>query len=167
MELLETLRREGRILAYGVSNWSTARFAEAAQYAADHGYTGFCGLQNQWSLARVNREQIADQTLACMDGEAYRLLLERRGSLGTMAFSAWARAISAARRRAVWRPARCANTATRSMKSGWPRCSRSRASAAFPVAALVLAWDGLQAMDGRADRLRLLRGAPAGAHGVL
>ena len=88
VELLETLRREGRILAYGVSNWSTARFAEAAQYAADHGYTGFCGLQNQWSLARVNREQIADQTLACMDGEAYRLLLERRGSLGAMAFSA-------------------------------------------------------------------------------
>ena len=166
VELLETLRREGRILAYGVSNWSTARFAEAAQYAADHGYTGFCGLQNQWSLARVNREQIADQTLACMDGEAYRLLLERRGSLGIMAFSAMARAISAARRRAAWRW-RAARIPQSSQRKAAGRAAVDRARARRFRGRAGAGMDGLQAHGRRADRLRLLRGAPAGAHGVL
>lgn len=147
VELLETLRREGRILAYGVSNWSTARFAEAAQYAADHGYTGFCGLQNQWSLARVNREQIADQTLACMDGAAYRLLLERRGSLGAMAFSAMGKGYfsrAAAGRLAPGALREYRNPLNEKRLAALQSIARERG---VSVAALVLAWMACKPMD--------------------
>lgn len=88
VERLEKFRREGKIRAWGGSNWKAARIREAADYAASHGVSGFIGVQNQWSLARVDPERIGDKTLAWMDGELYRLLLERRDSLCTMAFSA-------------------------------------------------------------------------------
>ena len=88
VERLEGFRKQGKLLAYGVSNWSATRLEEAARYAARQGYSGFCGVQNQWSLAAVNPEQIGDRTLVCMDQEQHRLLEEGQGRLGILAFSA-------------------------------------------------------------------------------
>lgn len=140
VERLEEFRREGKLLAYGVSNWSAARVREAADYAAAHGCGGFCGVQNQWSLARVVPERIADQTLVCMDGALYDLLCERRASLCTLAFSAmgkgyFTKAASGTLREGALPEYRCALNDRRL------EALRQLAGARqTPIAALVLAW---------------------------
>jgi predicted dehydrogenase/aryl-alcohol dehydrogenase-like predicted oxidoreductase len=53
VDALETLRREGRISAYGGSNWTAERVDEANAWAAANGAQGFTVLSNQFSLARM------------------------------------------------------------------------------------------------------------------
>lgn len=43
----------GRVHAYGVSNWTTARFDEANEYAAAHGRAALAALSNNFSLAEA------------------------------------------------------------------------------------------------------------------
>jgi 1-deoxyxylulose-5-phosphate synthase len=53
--LLETLNEErarGRIKAFGASNWTVERLAEADRYAADHGLVGFAASSPGLSLPR-------------------------------------------------------------------------------------------------------------------
>ena len=56
VETLEALRREGKCLAYGGSNWSHERLAEANAYAAAYGYQGMTISSPHYGLA----EQVRD-----------------------------------------------------------------------------------------------------------
>lgn len=56
VETLESLRREGKCLAYGGSNWTHERLAEANAYAAAHGYQGMTISSPHYGLA----EQVRD-----------------------------------------------------------------------------------------------------------
>ena len=53
VDVLDELWRAGRMTAFGGSNWSLARFAEANAYAAAHGKQGFGALSNHFGLARA------------------------------------------------------------------------------------------------------------------
>nr|WP_313885607.1 aldo/keto reductase [Fodinicola feengrottensis] len=53
VEAMDEQRAAGRVRAYGVSNWTPARFDEAAAYASDHGLVGLSGLSNHFSLAEA------------------------------------------------------------------------------------------------------------------
>ena len=67
--LLETLnehRAEGRIRAFGASNWSTDRLDEAWSYATQHGLEPFCCSSSQLSLA-VQNEPAYEDTISAGD----------------------------------------------------------------------------------------------------
>lgn len=51
VEVLDTHRRAGKIRAYGGSNWSHTRIAEANAYAAEHGLAPFVATSPNLSLA--------------------------------------------------------------------------------------------------------------------
>jgi len=46
--------KSGQVRYLGASNWSIARYMAGNRYAAEHGLTPFVMLQNQWSLAQPN-----------------------------------------------------------------------------------------------------------------
>lgn len=138
--LLEEFRREGKLLSYGVSNWTAARVGEAARTAAAHGYAGFCGVQNQWSLARVDPDKLADRTLICMDQALYDLLRDHPDTLCTMAFSAMGKGYftkldAGTLREGALREYRCALNDRR-----LAALRELSAARHLPIAALVLAW---------------------------
>lgn len=54
VDLLEQRRREGKIRAYGLSNWSLARLGEAMDYCAVKDYQGISTTSPSYSLARVD-----------------------------------------------------------------------------------------------------------------
>ena len=54
IDALNTHIAANRLRAVGVSNWSTARIAEANAYAQTHGLHGFVASQPQFSLAQCN-----------------------------------------------------------------------------------------------------------------
>ena len=55
LEVMEKLRREGKILLYGASNFTAERLWEAEAYAKEHNIRGFSAVSNQHSVARVNK----------------------------------------------------------------------------------------------------------------
>jgi len=56
VEALDALRRQGKVRAYGGSNWTHQRLAEANAYAGAHGLTPFTAASPNFSLA----EQVRD-----------------------------------------------------------------------------------------------------------
>lgn len=56
VELLSSLRAEGKIRAYGVSNWRYERIGEAEEYAYVHGLPPVSASQPQFSLAVAEQE---------------------------------------------------------------------------------------------------------------
>ncbi len=71
-EILEWLNRlagEGRIRAFGCSNWKPDRMRAAAEYARTQGIRGFAASQIGWSLARVRPEVAATGSQVFMDDE--------------------------------------------------------------------------------------------------
>lgn len=71
-DILETLNlflQKGYARHIGVSNWRAGRIAEAQEYAAAHGLTGFSADQPQFSLAR--QHTVIDDTLVEMDSRLY------------------------------------------------------------------------------------------------
>ena len=56
---LEEVRKSGKILHYGCSNWSVERQMEAMAYAKRMGYQGFVVDEIEHSIARCNRENDA------------------------------------------------------------------------------------------------------------
>jgi aryl-alcohol dehydrogenase-like predicted oxidoreductase len=54
LEVLTHHRREGRIGAFGASNWTAARLAEARRHAQEHGLDAFSCSSPNLSLARQN-----------------------------------------------------------------------------------------------------------------
>lgn len=55
MDMLEEHKKAGRIISYGVSNWSTQRIEEANRYAKDKGYIGIAINSPSLSLAKANK----------------------------------------------------------------------------------------------------------------
>lgn len=55
VDVLNEHVRAGRIKAFGGSNWSVARIAEANEYARQNGLQGFSVASNNLSLAKMNR----------------------------------------------------------------------------------------------------------------
>jgi len=53
VDVLNDLREQGRIRAFGGSNWTKERFDEANTWARKNGRTGFAALSNNFSLARM------------------------------------------------------------------------------------------------------------------
>ena len=84
LECLERLRGEGKIRAYGCSNWRLDRILEAERYAKAHSLSGFVCNQLMWSLAAVDMAQVADKTLVGMDGRTYAW--HRRSQMAAMAY---------------------------------------------------------------------------------
>ena len=80
LQTLEALRREGKVLHYGCSNWTLPRMREAAQVARANGLVGFCANQVMWSMARANPDAIGDKTLVLLD-EPTRLWQQEQGML--------------------------------------------------------------------------------------
>lgn len=54
VDLLETLKKEGKIRYYGLSNYRTDRLARAKEYLERQGKKGPYAVSNQWSLASIN-----------------------------------------------------------------------------------------------------------------
>ncbi|MCB6365389.1 aldo/keto reductase [Intestinibacillus massiliensis] len=63
---------DGLARAIGVSNWTTARIAEANAYALAHDKTPFTVSQLQWNMAHFTREMMADRTMLPMLPEDYK-----------------------------------------------------------------------------------------------
>lgn len=69
VEFLNEFVRMGKIRAFGVSNWHTARISAAQTYAAEHGLQGLSANEPMWSLLRADLSINPDDTLAQMDEE--------------------------------------------------------------------------------------------------
>ncbi len=72
LEQMEVFRKEGKILYYGCSNWTTSRMIEADAYAKSHGITGFVANQNLYNIAAQHMKPFEDDTMVCVDEEAIR-----------------------------------------------------------------------------------------------
>ena len=91
-EILEALNdhvRAGHIRYFGCSNWRVARIRAAAQYAREHGLSGFVANQPMWSLAAPNREAFGDKTLVLMDDED--IAFHRESGMAVVPYSSQAR----------------------------------------------------------------------------
>ena len=55
IDVLNRHQREGRVAAFGVSNWTLPRVDEANAWAAAHGKKGFVAVSNNLSLARMTQ----------------------------------------------------------------------------------------------------------------
>lgn len=72
VETLNSLKKSGKIRAFGCSNWSLSRMEEARRYAEEHGLESFSANQPLWNLSAPNLEAIGDPTLVMMDEETRR-----------------------------------------------------------------------------------------------
>lgn len=88
LETLEDLRREGKLLHYGCSNWTLPRMREAAAVAEREGWEGFVANQAMWSMMKVNADAVEDKTLVCMDDETLAWQAEKQ--MGLMAYTSLA-----------------------------------------------------------------------------
>ncbi len=85
---LEDQVRAGKIRYYGCSNWTLKRMKEMAEYAQQHGLSGFTVSQPMWSLADVNQAGISDDTLVPMDEAMYAYHMET--GMAVMAYTSTA-----------------------------------------------------------------------------
>lgn len=74
IDILEALKKEGKIRYYGLSNYKKYRLERAKKYLAEKGLAGPYAVSNQWSLATVNKggNTNPDPTLVIMDDELYQ-----------------------------------------------------------------------------------------------
>lgn len=74
MDILEDLRREGKIRYYGLSNYRTERLEKARAYLKSKGLAGPYAVSNQWSMASINpgKNTNPDPTLVEAAEEEYR-----------------------------------------------------------------------------------------------
>lgn len=54
VDILEELKKEGRIRYYGFSNYRTERLKEIARCLRERNLSGITAVSNQWSLAEIN-----------------------------------------------------------------------------------------------------------------
>ncbi|TYP68986.1 aldo/keto reductase [Paenibacillus methanolicus] len=87
LEWLNELAEEGRILAFGASNWTTVRLAEAARYAEEHGLRGFSFSSPNLSLAKAQEPYWSD----CVSIDAPSLAWHEQSGLPLFSWSAQAR----------------------------------------------------------------------------
>lgn len=88
METLDLCRQSGKILAYGCSNWTTPRIAEAQRVARQNAWLSFVANQPMFGPARINEEAMPDKSLVGMS----EALLEshRRSKLVCIPYSSQA-----------------------------------------------------------------------------
>lgn len=67
MPILDRLVRDGKTRYIGASNWTVARINEANAFAKANGLTEFAASQIFWCGAKINIENVYDQTLVAMD----------------------------------------------------------------------------------------------------
>jgi aryl-alcohol dehydrogenase-like predicted oxidoreductase len=63
LDILNAEQQRGRIRAFGGSNWTAQRLAEANAYAVEHGVNGFVGSQPRWNLACGDEEPEGEKRL--------------------------------------------------------------------------------------------------------
>lgn len=85
LEMIDPHVKAGRIRAFGVSNWSCERIAQANTYAKEHQKTPIVISQIQWGLAATTPERWGDPTLLCMNQEEYAGYLQN--GIPVMGFS--------------------------------------------------------------------------------
>lgn len=80
IDILEDLKKEGKIRYYGLSNYRKARLARAKEYLTSKGLNGPYAVSNQWSLAEVNAGKNVNQdpSLVITDEELYAWYQETR-----------------------------------------------------------------------------------------
>lgn len=88
IDVLNHHRREGRIGAFGVSNWLTERIDEANRYAAERGLEGFTASSPHLSLAQTNEPVWPGCVSAC---DADSLAWYERTQLPLFSWSSQAR----------------------------------------------------------------------------
>ncbi|MDB6113947.1 MAG: aldo/keto reductase, partial [Lacunisphaera sp.] len=71
IDLLNTFQREGKIRAFGGSNWSAARLRAAHDYAKRSGQEGFVASQPLWCLGSAQARPASDPGLVKFDAAAY------------------------------------------------------------------------------------------------
>jgi len=87
VEFCEQLKREGKILRYGLSNYSADRIAGALAYADRMGYERIFAVSNEWSLAEEHAPAfVSPSGMKLMDGAEYALHL--RENLPVIPFTA-------------------------------------------------------------------------------
>ncbi len=67
LEWMNDFSKEGKILAFGASNWTGARLGEAEEYALAHQLESFSASQILFSAALTSPARIGDDTLVVMD----------------------------------------------------------------------------------------------------
>ena len=72
IETMETFLRQGKIKAYGCSNWKLPRIMQAQEYAAEHGYHGFSANQVLYNLGTLKDDPQWDDTCVTADKEMLR-----------------------------------------------------------------------------------------------
>ena len=77
VDVLNDLREQGLVAAFGGSNWTIERFEEANEYARDSGKQGMALLSNNLSLARMVRP-VWDGCLHVSDAQSRRRLQQRQ-----------------------------------------------------------------------------------------
>lgn len=76
IDVLNTFLREGKIRAFGASNWAVARLRAANEYARATGQQGFAANQPFWCLGCQQARPSPIMGLVKFDAEAYRLHAE-------------------------------------------------------------------------------------------
>ena len=71
VETMETFLRQGKIRAYGCSNWKLERIRQAQEYAAAHGYQGFSANQVLYNLGTLKDDPQWDDTCVSADREMF------------------------------------------------------------------------------------------------
>lgn len=87
IEALNEHVEAGRILAFGGSNWTTARLDEANRYAAEHGLRGFEFSSPNLSLAKAQEAYWKD----CISVDEEMLAWHERGGMPLFSWSSQAR----------------------------------------------------------------------------
>ena len=77
IDLLNELKKEGKITVFGASNWSLERFKEASDYAKSTNQESFSVLSNNFSLARMI-EPVWPGCFSCSDDDFKSLLTQEQ-----------------------------------------------------------------------------------------
>lgn len=74
VDILEKLKKEGKIRYYGLSNYRTERVKQAGNYLQSRGLSGPYAVSNQWSMASINpgKNTNSDPTLVEFTEEEYQ-----------------------------------------------------------------------------------------------
>lgn len=88
VDILNQFRREGKVCAFGASNWSAARIQKANTYAELSGQAGFLANQMLWNLGSDGMEPLPDRSLRRMD--AAMLAMHQENGLLAMPYSSLA-----------------------------------------------------------------------------
>lgn len=90
IDMMEEMKKQGKIRYYGASNYRLPRIREALEYAGKKGITGFSALSNQFSFATVNDgcNVNQDPSLVILDHDYYEF--HRETGMPNVCFSSTA-----------------------------------------------------------------------------